>query len=323
MIRLAFIGTSKIASQFADAAVQSGHYCFEAIYSRKKETAQKFCEQFPFKKIYTSLEALAEDKDVDAVYIASPNSLHFKQSMLMMSHQKHVICEKPMAVSLDDCIKMLQAAAENKVVFLEAMRPAFDPGFKAISENLKKLGIIRRVSFSFCQYSSRYDNFRKGIIANVFNPEMGGGSLLDIGIYPVYMLALLFGLPKRCFNLSVRLDNGIDGLGELIAQYDGFIGEISYSKITNSFVPSRIEGENGYMTIDKISEPTQVIIRYNSGQTEVVYQSELINNMLYEADAFAQFIESKTGLTADGKDISVYHKASQTATRIIDMAVHS
>lgn len=316
MIKLAFIGTSKIASLFAEAASLSGHYSFEAIYSRKEETAQQFCAQFPFKKIYTSLEALAEDRDVDAVYIASPNSLHFEQAILMMSHKKHVLCEKPMAVSLDDCIKMLHAADENKVVFLEAMRPAFDPGFKAVAKNLEKLGAIRRVSFSFCQYSSRYDNFRKGIIANVFNPEMGGGALLDIGIYPVYMMALLFGLPKRCLSLNVRLNNGIDGLGEIIAQYDGFLGEISYSKITNSFVPSRIEGENGYMTIDKISEPTHVAIRYNSGETETVYQSELINNMIYEADAFARFIE-------DGADISVYHQASRNAAQMIDMAVHS
>lgn len=316
MIRLGFIGTSAIALQFAEAAGAGGLFSFEAVYSRKSETAEAFCDRVPFKKIYTSLEALAADTDVDAVYIASPNSLHYEQALLMLENKKHVLCEKPMTTSSKHSLRLLETAERNGVVLLEAMRPAFDPAYTALVKALPELGALRRVSFSFCQYSSRYDNFKKGIVANVFNPEMGGGSLLDIGIYPVYMLALLFGQPKACRSFNLRLENGIDGLGEIIAAYDSFIGEISYSKITNSFVPSRIEGEAGYMTIDKISNPSEIIIHFNSGRTETVYSAPVINNMVYEAEAFHKMIQG---------DISAsrWHKASLDAIKIIEAAFKS
>lgn len=316
MVRLGFIGTSAIALQFADAAAATGLFEFEAVYSRKSETAEAFCANVPFKKIYTSLTDLAADTAVDAVYIASPNSLHYEQALLMLENKKHVLCEKPMTASCAQTQQLLDTAHRHGIILLEAMRPAFDPAYTALSGALPKLGAIRRVSFSFCQYSSRYDNFKKGIAANVFNPKMGGGSLLDIGIYPVYMLAFLFGLPKACRCFNLRLENGIDGLGEIIAAYDGFIGEVSYSKITNSFVPSRIEGESGYMTIDKISNPSEIIIHFNSKRTETVYSAPAINNMVYEAKVFHKMIQGDMSA-------SRWHKASLDAIKIIEAAFKS
>lgn len=313
MIQLGMIGTSKIAAQFADAVKDSKAYEFAAIYSRKEDTAKAFCTEYPFKKIYTDLNELACDPEVDAVYIASPNSLHFSQALLMLTHKKHVICEKPVCVTIGECRQLFHTSRENNVILLEAMRPAFDPAFMAVREHLHKLGTIRRVSFSFCQYSSRYDNFKKGIIANVFNPKMGGGALLDIGIYPVYMLAFLFGQPEYVRCMDIRLNNGIDGMGEISAAYKNFIADISYSKITNSFVPSRIEGENGYMTINKISEPTEVIIHYNDKHSETIYKSEPINNMIYEAKAFAHMVK-------DHDAPEIYEKTSMAAMSVIEAA---
>lgn len=316
MVRLGFIGTSAIAEKFAAAATAAGGYEFEAVYSRKAETAKAFCQKVPFHKIYTDLEALANDACVDAVYIASPNSLHESQAMMMLTHQKHVICEKPMTTAPGQCLKLLETAKQRGVILLEAMRPAFDPAYTAIQEALCKLGAIRRVSFSFCQYSSRYDNFKKGIVANVFNPDMGGGSMLDIGIYPIHMLAFLFGRPKLCCCMNFHLDNGVDGLGEIIAAYDDFLAEINYSKITNSFVPSRIEGEAGYMTIDAIAHPTEVTITYNDKHTETIYKTSAINNMVYEAEAFYKMIQGT--LSA-----SRWHKSCVDAIEIVKMALEN
>lgn len=316
MIKLGFIGTSAIAEKFAEAAALTGFYEFEAVYSRKKETAETFCQKVPFKKIYTDLNELADDASVDAVYIASPNSLHEPQAMLMLTHKKHVICEKPMVTCAEQCHTLLETAKQHGVILLEAMRPAFDPAYTAIQEALYKLGAIRRVSFSFCQYSSRYDNFKKGIVANVFNPDMGGGSMLDIGIYPIHMLAFLFGRPKLCGCMNFHLNNGVDGLGEIIAAYDDFLAEISYSKITNSFVPSRIEGEAGYMTIDTVAHPTEVIITYNDKHTETVYKASAINNMVYEAEAFYKMIQGELSAAR-------WHKSCVDAIEIVKMALEN
>lgn len=315
MIHLGFIGTSKIADQFADAIRQTEGICAAAVFSRTEASGTAFAQKHQIERTFTSLEAMASDTAIDAVYIASPNSCHASQALCMLSHKKHVLCEKPMAVTLSDLQKLMKAADENGVILLEAMRPAFDPAYEAVAKHLPEIGTIRRLSLSFCQFSSRYDNFKKGIIANVFNPEMGGGALLDIGIYPVHMLAKLMGRPKAVYCAPVLLHNGIDGLGSLTAVYDGAVADISYSKITNSFLPSHIEGENGYMMIDKVSEPSKVWIHFNDGHEEIVYQSKCDNNMIYEAAEFARLIEGGSGL-------SEYQKDSITAMEIIDMALN-
>ena len=144
---------------------------------------------------------------------------------------------------------MKKAALEKRRILLEAMRSVYSPGFQAIRENLHKLGKIRRVSFQYCQYSRRYDNFKKGIIENAFNPALSNGALMDIGVYCVHPLVSLFGKPEKVISSSLKLSNGIDGAGTILTEYPDFQGELLYSKITDSRVPSQIQGEEGSMVI--------------------------------------------------------------------------
>ena len=173
------------------------------------------------------------------------------------------------------------------------MRSVYSPGFQAIRENLHKLGKIRRVSFQYCQYSRRYDNFKKGIIENAFNPALSNGALMDIGVYCVHPLVSLFGKPEKVISSSLKLSNGIDGAGTILTEYPDFQGELLYSKITDSRVPSQIQGEEGSLVIREIPDPQEVVLYYRDGSNETLEIPRTENNMVYEIREFLRLIREK------------------------------
>ncbi|STI79873.1 putative oxidoreductase [Escherichia coli] len=156
MIRFAVIGTNWITRQFVEAAHESGKYKLTAVYSRSLEQAQHFANDFSVEHLFTSLEAMAESDAIDAVYIASPNALHFSQTQLFLSHKIHVICEKPLASNLAEVDAAIACARENQVVLFEAFKTACLPNFHLLRQALPKVGKLRKVFFNYCQYSSRY-----------------------------------------------------------------------------------------------------------------------------------------------------------------------
>lgn len=290
MIRFAVIGTNKITDNFINAAKLCEEFELAAVYSRKKERALEYANKHKANLVYDDLDELAASNEIDAVYVASPNSLHACQSIKMLKGKKHVLCEKTIASNKNELEEMLKTAKKNGVILLEAMRSIFDPGFKAIEDNINKLGHIRRVTFQFCKYSSRYDNFKNGIIENAFNPVFSNGALMDIGVYCIHPLVRLFGMPKRIWANAVTLHNGVDGAGTIMFNYEDMQGELIYSKITNSILPSQIQGENGCMIIKEIPDPKEITIVYKDGQKEELQIDKYRNNMYYEVKEFIRLI---------------------------------
>ena len=174
-VNFAVIGTNKITDKFLAAAGKTEEFCLAGVYSRTMERALEYGKKHGARLFFDSLEELAACGQIDAVYIASPNCCHAEQSIQMMEAGKHVLCEKPVASNAGEFRAMEGAALRNKVILLEAMRSVYTPGFRAVKENLNKLGRIRRATLQYCQYSSRYDNFKKGIIENAFKPELSTG----------------------------------------------------------------------------------------------------------------------------------------------------
>lgn len=168
-----------------------------AVYSRTMEKGKEFAAKYGVDKVYDNYEELAKDPEIDAGLCGSPTYCHFKHTRMMLNHKKHVLCEKPVASNLTELELMIQAAKENQVVFMEAMKSVHTPGFKAMKEHLSKIGTVRRATIQYCQYSSRYDKFKNGIIENAFKPELSNGAIMDIGVYCVHFLAALFGMPEK------------------------------------------------------------------------------------------------------------------------------
>ncbi|WP_027416753.1 Gfo/Idh/MocA family protein [Aneurinibacillus terranovensis] len=292
MIRFGVMGTNWITENFIKAANDVEDFTLTAVYSRTEERAKEFAAKFGVQTIFTDVESMAKSDDIDAVYIASPNSFHAQHAVTCMSHGKHVLCEKPIASNTTEFQQMTATAKKNNVLLMEALKTTLLPNFKSIQNNLHKIGKIRRYAASYCQYSSRYDAYKEGTVLNAFNPAFSNGSLMDIGIYCLYPMVVLFGKPRRVKANGIFLDSGVDGEGTILVEYEGMDAVIMHSKITNSYLPSEIQGEDGSILIDKINAPEKVEIRYRDGSTEDITQPHTYNPMYYEAKEFIELIKN-------------------------------
>lgn len=292
-VRFGIIGTNWITERFIQAAMETERFVLTAVYSRSEEKGAAFAAKYDHPPaVFTDLQQMASSDVLDAVYIASPNSFHAEQAILCMNHGKHVLCEKPLASNPHEVQQMIAAAKQNNVLLMEALKSTLMPNFKAIKDNLYKLGRVRRYFASYCQYSSRYDAYKQGTVLNAFNPEYSNGSLMDLGVYCIYPMVALFGKPSAVQAVAVMLSSGVDGEGSMVLQYPKMDAVIMHSKISQSYVPAEIQGENGTMVIDKISVPYDVKIYYRDGTVEDVAQSQSHDSMYYEVKEFIELLET-------------------------------
>ena len=251
-VRFGVVGTNKITDWVIAGGRQDNRFELTAVCSRTKERAEEFAAMHNIPYTFTSLEEMASSNTVDAIYIATPNYLHAEQSILCMNHGKHVLCEKPFASNADEVRRMIEAAERNNVTLMEAMISTLNPNFVTARNKMKDIGTIRRYFACYCQYSSRYDKFKEGIVLNAFKPELSNGAVMDIGIYTIYPMVALFGKPKSVAAQGVILSSGADGQGAVNFEYEGMNATVLYSKIANSFLPTEIEGEKGNIMLDHI-----------------------------------------------------------------------
>ncbi|WP_404359343.1 Gfo/Idh/MocA family oxidoreductase [Cytobacillus firmus] len=292
MVRFGIVGTNWITERFLKAALQAEDFQLAAVYSRTEEKAKEFAGRYGVERTFTDLQTMAASGEIDAVYIASPNSLHAEQAIIFMKHKVHVLCEKPIASNTKELTSMIAAARENNVLLMEALKSSFMPNFLAVKENLHKIGKVRRYFASYCQYSSRYDAYKQGTVLNAFNPDFSNGSLMDIGIYCVYPLVALFGKPEEIKAAGYMLESGVDGEGSMVLKYPDMDAVIMYSKITDSSLPAEIQGEEGNFVIDRISAPEKVELHYRNGEREDLTQDQLSDSMYYEAKEFIRLVQA-------------------------------
>jgi predicted dehydrogenase len=315
MIRFGIIGTNWITEEFLKGANEHNHFKLTAVYSRTEETAKSFADKHGVQHTFTDLQAFAASNTFDAVYIASPNSFHAEQAILLMQNGKHVLCEKPFASNAKEVEKMIDAAKRNNVLLMEAMKTTFLPNFKVIQEHIHKIGKIRRYVANYCQYSSRYDSFKNGTILNAFDPTFSNGSLMDIGIYCVYPMVVLFGKPQSIQANGFILSSGVDGQGSIIANYGEFEGVINHSKISNSYLSSEIQGEKGSIVLDRISRTSKVEIRYHDGTVEDITKDTPKHPMFYEVEHFIELLQQNK----QESPINSYYRSIETI-KILDEA---
>lgn len=313
-MNFAIIGTNFISDNFCEAACRVEEAKIVAVYSRKHDTGEAFAKKHGIKKIFTDLDEMLADRDIDAVYVASPTLLHAEQSVKCMEYGKDVLCEKMIAASHEDFLKIKAASEKYHRCVIEAMRPDFDPNMAIIAEAVGNIGKIRRASFEYCQYSSRYDRFLRGELTNAFDPTLKNSALADIGIYPLHFCIRLFGEPDEVCSKSVFLRNGFEGLGSAVLSYGDMIATVTYSKITDSATPSVIDGELGSVVFDRVNAPTYAYIKMRTGERIDLPITPFANNMNFEIAAFIK--ESRSGL---GKE---YLNLSEITMRVVDKIYH-
>lgn len=288
--RFGIVGTGRISDWVLKGAVMEPRFEAAAVCSRSRESGKAFAEAHGIAKVYTDIDEMASDPEIDAIYIGTPNSTHHDLAILCMNHGKHVLCEKPMAANAKEVKEMIDVARANGVMLMEAMISTLCPNFVAARAHLAEMGDVRHYFASFCQYSSKYDLVKRIIageddspVPSSFNPDCCGGALMDIGIYPIYPMVSLFGRPKGIKAsvttcevpvASSRFDKlrdrereadsepveassregwkRVDLQGSVVFEYEGMDATAIYSKIADSLLRSEISCDGGIISLDQI-----------------------------------------------------------------------
>ena len=269
MLKYAVIGTGWIVQSFIDGTKYVPELCLTAVCSRSYERGLELAQKNGIETVFTSLEELAES-DVDCVYIASPNFLHYAQSKMMLEAGKHVICEKPLTVTPEEAEELISLAQSKGLVYVEAIMYMYCPVRKLLREAISEIGKVHSAHFDFSQFSSKYPAFLRGELPNIFNPKMATGSLMDLGVYCVYPTVDLFGEPQNIVASSTFLSSGADGATSAVMTCGDVLVTLTCSKTGQDYAGSQIVGEKGTVTVESISKLTGVTVRFNDGTSKIL-----------------------------------------------------
>ena len=292
MINFAVIGTSKITGEFVSAANLTGRYCLKAVYSRTEEKGRAFANKFNCNTVYTSLVDLANDKTVNAVYVASPNALHFKQSKFLLENGKHVICEKTITQSPEEFSTLKKTADDNNLIIMDAIMSRYAASRDSIKSAIAEIGDIAQARIDFSKLSARYFDYLKGENVNIFNMALGAGALMDIGVYCVYAAVDLLGMPESISAVASFLPDGADSGGVALFRYNNFDAVLTYGKTAETAIGSEILGTKGTVKIGKISQYLDAQLIKNGKGRPLSFAANKIDVMQGEANAFADYVEN-------------------------------
>lgn len=291
MINFATIGSGWICEEYIRGAKDTGLWQLTAVYSRDKARAEEFAEKHGAKHSFTDIEAMAACPQVDAVYVASPNALHYEQCKAVLSHGKHVICEKPLCAQAEKVRELARLAEEKHVVFMEAVMFMHLPQRKILEEALGRIGRITMVKLDFCQRSSKLDAYLGGSLPNIFNPRMETGALMDLGVYCVYPALYLFGKPKRWSATSALMKTGADRSGVITMEYPEKLVNITYSKVGQAGAGSDFQGVDGTVAVESISTLGNIVLRMRDSSPETLFEREDKSKLMgCEARDFYRYI---------------------------------
>lgn len=295
MLKLGIIGTNWITEQFVDAAHDSEKYQLVSIYSRSKAKGLTFGEKYQVTTVYDDLTAFMTATEMDVVYIASPNSLHFEQSLQALQAGKHVIVEKPAVTSTQEWQTLVKTAEEQGRFIFEAARNIHEKNFKTVTDMLPASEEIIGANLNFMKYSSRYDLVLNGEEPNIFSPKFAGGALMDLGVYVMYAAVAWFGKPTSAHYFARKIATGVDGLGTIILRYPQFDVTMQTGKIANSYLPSEIYTTTGTILLDAVNS-IETIQTHDLGTNEMkdIVNQRQENPMVEEALAFAEIMENPT-----------------------------
>ncbi|MBP5294099.1 MAG: Gfo/Idh/MocA family oxidoreductase [Lachnospiraceae bacterium] len=248
-IRLGTVGSGVIVHSILDNVNRTEGIRLAAVYSRTQEKGAALAKEYGAARVYTDMDAFLADEEVNFVYIATPNLLHYEQTKKALLAGKNVICEKPFCTKRAQAEELVRIAKERHLFLVDAVPTAFLPNFGILQRELPKIGAVKLVQANYSQYSSRYDKLKAGEIPNIFNPEYAGGCLMDINFYNVYLNVALFGKPLEAKYYPNIFKDLLDTSGILVMQYDGFVSESAGAKDTWGVNFFQIEGEQGYIYV--------------------------------------------------------------------------
>lgn len=275
------IGPGKIAHKFAEGLTEVPGAELYAVASRSEAKAEEFAKEFNATNFYGSYEELVKDEEVDIIYIATPHVFHYEHTLLCLKHKKAVLCEKPFAMNKQQVNEMILTARKENIFLMEALWTYFLPHYQYVLELVKseKFGKITGLEANF-GFEAPYLPEKR-----LFNKDLGGGSLLDIGIYPVFAALTLLGKPDTISAKAEFNKTGIDESCNIVFNYQNGVRAHLLSTINKTTTTTAtINFEKARLTINRrFHEPTSVTILHNN-QEETISFDVNTNGYNFEAE---------------------------------------
>ena len=283
------ISTGRISTQFTEALQSLENAEVYAVASRTQESADEFARKWSIGKAYGKYEDLYQDPEVDVVYIGTPHSFHHRDTLNALNGGKHVLCEKAFSINADQAQEMIQVARDKELFLMEAMWNRFQPWYEKVREILDNdiLGQLHNLKADL-SFHFPYDPEHR-----LFNPELGGGSLLDLGVYPIALSSLLMGPPASIACTAHKCATGVDDQVSMIFIHEnGSTSELGCSSRFNTNWLSTLHGEKGYLEIEgMIGRPERITLHLNGQEPEVFDTPYELNGYQYEAQAVMDMLD--------------------------------
>ncbi len=274
---------------------------------RSKAKAEELVGKYNLDGYYTDYDELLES-DIDTVYVALPNFLHYTFAKKALLKGKHAIIEKPITCNAKELEELMEIAEEKGCMIFEALNIHYLPAYLSLKEDVEKLGDIKIIHANYSQYSSRYDAFKRGEILPAFDYHKAGGAMMDINVYNIQAVMGIFGTPEKA-EYHPNIENNIDTSGMMVFDYDGFKAVCIGAKDCAAPGQFTIQGNKGVIvTGDSANQLTQYEIRMY-GEEPIVKTFENKTHRLYPE--FKEFVRM-----VDEKDTEKAKKMLQTAYEV-------
>jgi predicted dehydrogenase len=309
--RWGIMGAGKIADKFCTALMVTEGAEVYAVASRDMDKAKDYAVRYNAVATYNNYEDLVNDQNVDIIYIATPHSFHYEQTLLCLQHNKPVLCEKPMSLSTKQTTEMIAAAAEKKLFLMEGMWTACMPFMEKI------LSLIEEDAIGQPQYIHADFGFTAPFdpAGRLFKKALGGGSVLDVGIYPIFLATIIFGKPSLIQSVSKLTTTGVDEYSNMVLQYPGgqtahLLSSISF----NTALEAEIIGTKGRIKIDNpCFKATDFTLILNDGTSEHFSMPHQSNGFEHQIKEVMHCLDN--GLLQSSK---VPHQLTITVSKIME-----
>ena len=286
-IKWGILAPGHIAEKFASDLKLVKNATLHAVASRSIERSRDFANRFEVENYYGSYEELTKDKDIDVIYIASPHPFHYEHTKLCLNNGKHVLCEKPMGMNAREVQEMSTLAKEKGLFLMEAFWTQFHPSFKRCMElvNNKEIGDIHTINADFGFFVSS-----ENVNGRLLNKELGGGALLDIGIYPVFFALTFMGKPDKIIANGILGPTGVDLNNQIMFQQNKNQCLANLTSTIQANLPTEaiIAGSKGYLRLNRMWHcPTSLEISIN-GKTTTEQFEEAGYGYEHEAEEVTQ-----------------------------------
>jgi len=312
MINVGIIGSGFIVPEFIKATSVVGGYHYRAIASPVEEQLKSLKEQYNIDYYSLNNEDVFNDPQVDVIYVAVPNGLHYQIAKQALLANKHVIVEKPFVPSVKQAKELIDLANEKGKIIFDAVTLVHMPNYNKIKELVKEIGEIKMVDINFSQYSSRYDKFKKGIILPAFDVKQAGGALMDLGIYNINFVVGIFGKPNKVHYFP-NIHKNIDSSGVLVLDYGDFKVNAIAAKDCRAPLNVCIQGDLGFIKSDEASSVISTIKLVDNNKQETAYQL----NVHPEYPHYHEYLQFKE--IFENKDFETAHKFNEHTLVAIEL----